>query len=106
VGAHGFCSALDPRTAYVLHTPTQLWVWLGSAAAAPVREAAAEAAAQLCRYERAPPAQSVHDGEEPVAFWQHFTAADDGAEEEVSKWSCLAVLSWWRPTGGATRLGV
>ena len=23
-----------------------------------------------------------------------------------SKWSCLAVFSWWRPTGGAARLGV
>lgn len=76
------CSALDPRTAYVLHTPTELWVWLGAAAATQVQEAATEAAAQLCRYERAPPAQSVHDGEEPVAFWQHFKAADEGAEEE------------------------
>jgi hypothetical protein len=76
------CSALDPRTAYVLHTPTELWVWLGAAAAPQVQEAATEAAAQLCRYERAPPAQSIRDGEEPVAFWQNFTAADEGAEEE------------------------
>jgi len=26
--------------------------------------------------------------------------------EVIRKWSCLAVFSWWRPTGGAARLGV
>jgi len=28
------------------------------------------------------------------------------ADEEHSKWSCLTIFSWWRPTSGATRLGV
>ena len=37
---------------------------------------------------------------------RHSLWVRETPERKVSKWSCLAVFSWWRPTGGATRLGV
>jgi len=44
--------------------------------------------------------ESTHHTTTPTVAVQSQT------EPRERKWSCLAVFSWWRPTGGAARLGV
>lgn len=48
---------LDPRGAFVLHSPTHTFVWLGRLAPETLSEAARQLADQLVRYERAAPPQ-------------------------------------------------
>eukprot|EP00951_Prasinocladus_malaysianus_P019551 scaffold158159_cov48-Prasinocladus_malaysianus.AAC.1 len=63
-------SSLDPRGAFVLHSPSDLYVWRGSRCP-PAMSAAAERAAQhLHRYEKATwPPTMLREGEETPAFW-------------------------------------
>ena len=61
---------LDPRTAFVLHTPTAAFVWAGKRAHAEYQQAAVAWARQLEKFERAPAAQVLVAGEEPNEFWE------------------------------------
>eukprot|EP00192_Tetraselmis_astigmatica_P005343 CAMPEP_0117665056 /NCGR_PEP_ID=MMETSP0804-20121206/9588_1 /TAXON_ID=1074897 /ORGANISM="Tetraselmis astigmatica, Strain CCMP880" /LENGTH=453 /DNA_ID=CAMNT_0005472407 /DNA_START=494 /DNA_END=1857 /DNA_ORIENTATION=+ len=77
-------SALDPRGAFVVHTPKTLYVWRG-ARCPPAMEAAAEKTAQqLARYENAPwPPQYLRDGEDSpleAEFWNVLQEGDQISE--------------------------
>lgn len=79
--AKGVCTprgsaSLDPRGAFVLHSPASLAVWVGSACPEPFVAAAQRFAAQLQKYEGAPgPVTVLLQGSEPEAFWACLAAA-------------------------------
>ena len=58
-------SALDPRTTFLLHTPSALFIWVGASAHADLQAAAQKAARQLVAYENAA-APTVRSQQPPV----------------------------------------
>ncbi|XP_020674131.1 protein-tyrosine-phosphatase MKP1 [Dendrobium catenatum] len=73
---------LDSRGAFIVHVPTAVFVWLGRACDPAMAEAAASAARQVVRYERARgPILTVNEGSEPPDFW----GKDLSAGGEVGK---------------------
>lgn len=75
-------SSLDPRGAFVLHTPTALYVWSGSQCPEAFTAAAQRFARQLQRYENAPePAVFVDQGKESEEFWKVMAGGNGGVEE-------------------------
>lgn len=65
-----FPARFDSRGAFLLHVPTAVFVWLGRACDPAMAEAAASAARQVVRYERARgPILTVNEGSEPPDFW-------------------------------------
>ncbi|CAL9762875.1 unnamed protein product [Musa acuminata subsp. burmannicoides] len=65
---------LDSRGAFVVHVPTAIYVWLGRDSCPAMAAAAATAALQVVRYERAEgPITTVHEGSEPAVFWAALT---------------------------------
>ena len=64
--------ALDPRTAYVLHASSAVFVWVGARAHAKYFEAARAWSKLLHEFEHAAAATTVSQGEESGAFWDAF----------------------------------
>lgn len=79
---HPSYSALDPRGVFLLHLPERLYIWQGKQSLDPCLHAAQAAAALLRKYEGAPPAVHVLQGEEPadlVAALQLRTCSTGGS---------------------------
>ena len=74
---------LDPRTAVVVHGPAAVFVWCGKRAHAAYAPAAHAWAGRLVKFEGAPAATAVTQGEEPAAFWE---ALGGGDSEQVRAW--------------------
>ena len=75
-------SELDTRSAFVLHVapqdgadPQALYVWVGARAHDEYSKAAHRWAAQLSKFEGAPPAAEVAQGAEPASFWEALGGA-------------------------------
>uniref|UniRef100_A0A061SBV6 Protein-tyrosine-phosphatase mkp1-like n=1 Tax=Tetraselmis sp. GSL018 TaxID=582737 RepID=A0A061SBV6_9CHLO len=69
--------ALDPRGAFVVHTPERLFVWQGRRCPPGMVAAAERAAHQLHRYEGAPwPPQALLEGDEGRSFWKSLQDAE------------------------------
>ena len=73
---------LDTRSAFVLHVapqdgddPQALYVWVGARAHDEYSKAAHRWAAQLSKFEGAPPAAEVAQGAEPASFWEALGGA-------------------------------
>ena len=73
---------LDTRSAFVLHVapqdgadPQALYVWVGARAHEEYSKAAHRWAAQLSKFEGAPPAAEVAQGAEPASFWEALGGA-------------------------------
>ncbi|RRT42065.1 hypothetical protein B296_00057369 [Ensete ventricosum] len=65
---------LDSRGAFVVHVPSAIYVWVGHSCGPSMATAAATAALQVVRYERAEgPIITVNEGFEPAAFWAALT---------------------------------
>ncbi|RWW55785.1 hypothetical protein BHE74_00037532 [Ensete ventricosum] len=65
---------LDSRGAFVVHVPSAIYVWVGHCCGPSMATAAATAALQVVRYERAEgPIITVNEGFEPAAFWAALT---------------------------------
>ncbi|XP_020571489.1 protein-tyrosine-phosphatase MKP1-like [Phalaenopsis equestris] len=61
---------LDSRGAFILHVPAAVFVWLGRGCDLAMAEAAASAARQVARYERARgPIVTINEGSEHSDFW-------------------------------------
>jgi len=85
----GLCSAamLDPRTAMVVHAPAAVFVWCGKRAHAAYAPAAHAWAARLVKFEGAPAATAVAQGEEPAAFWEALGGGDsEQVPPKVAAW--------------------
>ncbi|KAK3268086.1 hypothetical protein CYMTET_23391 [Cymbomonas tetramitiformis] len=66
--------ALDSRGAFVLHTPTALFIWRGTTSTAELLEAAVVAARQLVMYEGSVEPQLENEGQESDAFLEAIGA--------------------------------
>jgi len=85
----GPCSVamLDPRTAVVLHGAEAVFVWCGKRAHAAYVAAAHAWAARLVKFEGAPAATEVAQGDEPAAFWEVLGGGDSGqVPPKVAAW--------------------
>ncbi|PKA66116.1 Protein-tyrosine-phosphatase MKP1 [Apostasia shenzhenica] len=76
-----FPARLDSRGAFLLHVPSAVFVWLGRSCDSTMADAAAAAAHQVVRYERARgPILTVSEGFEPPDFWAAIPLdGDDGS---------------------------
>jgi len=75
--------ALDSRGAFILHSPSAIYVWIGHNCEVMMENMAKAAASQLIRYERLQsPVSVVREGEETDAFWGIFckSSMDDIAK--------------------------
>ena len=78
---------LDPRTAVVVHAPAAVFVWCGKRAHAAYAPAAHAWAARLVKFEGAPAATAVAQGEEPAAFWEALGGGDsEQVPPKVAAW--------------------
>ena len=77
---------LDPRTAVVVHAPAAVFVWCGKRAHAAYAPAAHAWAARLVKFEGAPAATAVAQGEEPALFWE----ALGGGDSEQARAACVS----------------
>ena len=77
---------LDPRTAVVVHAPAAVFVWCGKRAHAAYAPAAHAWAARLVKFEGAPAATTVAQGEEPALFWE----ALGGGDSEQARAACVS----------------
>ncbi|XP_068668835.1 protein-tyrosine-phosphatase MKP1-like [Aristolochia californica] len=67
-------SALDSRGAFIVHVPSEIYVWIGKNCELVMERDAKAAAFQVVRYERVQgPIITVEEGEEPSDFWNVFS---------------------------------
>ncbi|XP_078429454.1 mitogen-activated protein kinase phosphatase 1 [Wolffia australiana] len=69
--------ALDSRGAFLVHTPSTIFVWIGKLCEPVMAKDAKAAACQVVRYENLHGAiVTVHEGDEPGEFWGAFSEED------------------------------
>uniref|UniRef100_A0A7N0UCK3 Uncharacterized protein n=1 Tax=Kalanchoe fedtschenkoi TaxID=63787 RepID=A0A7N0UCK3_KALFE len=65
---------LDSRGAFIIHTPSAIYVWIGENCETIIERDARGAASQIVRYEKVQgPISIVQEGEEPSYFWDAFS---------------------------------
>ena len=86
-------SELDTRSAFVLHVapqdgadPQALYVWVGARAHDEYSKAAHRWAAQLSKFEGAPPAAEVAQGAEPASFWEALGGAPAAPPAKLARY--------------------
>uniref|UniRef100_A0A2P2JDK5 Protein-tyrosine-phosphatase MKP1 n=1 Tax=Rhizophora mucronata TaxID=61149 RepID=A0A2P2JDK5_RHIMU len=81
---------LDSRGAFIVHVPTNIFIWLGRNCSSVMSNHARTAANQVVQYERAQgPIVNIKEGEEPIEFWDALTngqiIADGCSKVEVKR---------------------
>ncbi|KAE9595208.1 putative protein-tyrosine-phosphatase [Lupinus albus] len=67
-------SVLDSRGAFIVHTPSAIYVWIGMNCEAIMERDARGAVGQIVRYEKVQgPILMIKEGEEPSYFWDAFS---------------------------------
>ncbi|KAL6126576.1 hypothetical protein ACLB2K_074623 [Fragaria x ananassa] len=67
-------SALDSRGAFIVHTPSAIYLWIGKNCEVIMERDARGAVCQIVRYERVQgPITIIKEGEEPAYFWDAFS---------------------------------
>ncbi|XP_050206050.1 protein-tyrosine-phosphatase MKP1-like [Mercurialis annua] len=86
---------LDSRGAFIVHVPTNIFVWVGNKCSSAMSNQAKIAANQVIQYEKAQgPTMIIKEGEEPSEFWDGFAIGqiptDDGQQVELNKEEALS----------------
>ncbi|XP_074364832.1 protein-tyrosine-phosphatase MKP1-like [Apium graveolens] len=68
-------AALDSRGAFIIHIPSDIYVWIGLKCETIMERDARGAACQIVRYEKLKgPVVAIKEGEEPSYFWDAFSS--------------------------------